>query len=485
MTLKTKTALKSEITAQFPDNSTGLIAPINLRNVTQDIVDSYAQSATGMSINVTDPTFGADPTGTLDSAPAIQAAINALPAAGGTVVIPPGTYKIGETITIGSGTATTASGRTGVRIVGLGVTSGANFTGFPAGSQVHWLWTGPSNGVMLQVNGPLQGWGLENIQFDGGSLAPTGMLLVAAMNGLGNGLTFTNCLTGVRSTTYDTFAGVGDANSMHNTWINTNLNIPVNGTGVILTGGQTILGFNALSNTCYDTWINTTFNMLAGGTATGLILQACDSNIFIDSHFFGTGTSVVFDYQTMSSAQGNWPSSNVFQGVDALVTGSQWVNKGTPAVFSVPGTGARPNLIYGLQEGNGGEFPNLANTSNGLPLMAVGLNRVNISAAEGPITMFTPWYAQFMRINYSLVVLTAATGGTIGVTFAWTDPGITPTQSLSVASATANAATKGSLVQGSVYLNAAAGHPVTYQVNFAGVSGVPTFTLNASFERLN
>lgn len=44
--------------------------------------------------------FGADPTGTNDSAPAIQAALNALGAQGGTVFMPAGTYKVGSTLAI-------------------------------------------------------------------------------------------------------------------------------------------------------------------------------------------------------------------------------------------------------------------------------------------------------------------------------------------------------------------------------------------------
>jgi hypothetical protein len=44
--------------------------------------------------------FGADPKGVSDSYPAIKAAMDALPASGGVVFIPEGTYKIGSTITI-------------------------------------------------------------------------------------------------------------------------------------------------------------------------------------------------------------------------------------------------------------------------------------------------------------------------------------------------------------------------------------------------
>ncbi len=44
--------------------------------------------------------FNADPTGVNDSKAAFVSAINGLPSAGGVVIIPAGTYKIGSTITI-------------------------------------------------------------------------------------------------------------------------------------------------------------------------------------------------------------------------------------------------------------------------------------------------------------------------------------------------------------------------------------------------
>lgn len=45
-------------------------------------------------INVTRAPYGADPTGVLDSTAGIQAAIDALSTSGGTLIFPPGTYKI-------------------------------------------------------------------------------------------------------------------------------------------------------------------------------------------------------------------------------------------------------------------------------------------------------------------------------------------------------------------------------------------------------
>lgn len=60
-----------------------------------------ALTAQGAVYNVLNAAYsgGADPTGVSDSAAAWQAAINAVPAGGGAVIVPPGTYKIASTVT--------------------------------------------------------------------------------------------------------------------------------------------------------------------------------------------------------------------------------------------------------------------------------------------------------------------------------------------------------------------------------------------------
>jgi hypothetical protein len=61
-------------------------------------------TAMGAAGNVLNAAYagGADPTGAADSTSAIQAAINALPATGGTVYLPAGTYKVASTLTVNS-----------------------------------------------------------------------------------------------------------------------------------------------------------------------------------------------------------------------------------------------------------------------------------------------------------------------------------------------------------------------------------------------
>lgn len=65
--------------------------------------------------------FGADPTGASDATTAIQNAINALPARGGIVRIPSGTFKITSSLVIGDGNgAANASTKNGVKLIGEG-----------------------------------------------------------------------------------------------------------------------------------------------------------------------------------------------------------------------------------------------------------------------------------------------------------------------------------------------------------------------------
>lgn len=78
-----------------------------------------ALAAMGATFNVLNAAYagGADPTGAADSQPAFAAAIASLPAAGGTITVPAGTYKLNSTVTVT--VAPTAS----VRIIGAGLES--------------------------------------------------------------------------------------------------------------------------------------------------------------------------------------------------------------------------------------------------------------------------------------------------------------------------------------------------------------------------
>ena len=105
--------------------------------------DGTSQDTANNGINVV--SYGADPSGIVDSTAAIQDAIKAVPTAGGVVVFPAGTYKISSTILItasnvilqGMGIGSTSSG--GSRIVASSgaVTPIVEVAGASSGSLVH------------------------------------------------------------------------------------------------------------------------------------------------------------------------------------------------------------------------------------------------------------------------------------------------------------------------------------------------------------
>jgi hypothetical protein len=76
-------------------------APLSAGYITDQNNTADVLAGMGAAYNVLNTAYagGADPTGTADSAAAIQAAINAIPAAGGVVYLPPGTYKVASTLT--------------------------------------------------------------------------------------------------------------------------------------------------------------------------------------------------------------------------------------------------------------------------------------------------------------------------------------------------------------------------------------------------
>lgn len=121
-------------------------------------------------ISVTD--FGADPTGSIDSAPAINAAIATL-TSGGTIYIPKGTYRLLSTISLAEDMNILGAGRRATTLTQY--TSGIPVITQPAGnsyssvSEVGLTVGGGATGVNLasQLDGEMR-W--VNCQFDGGDV---------------------------------------------------------------------------------------------------------------------------------------------------------------------------------------------------------------------------------------------------------------------------------------------------------------------------
>ena len=270
---------------------------------------------------------GVDKTGASDSTVGIQAAITSL-TSGQDLIFPPGTYKISNTIFIGDGTSATNSTYQGVCLRGQGVPPQGAF-GISTNSPVKIVWAGAVNGTMIQVSGPLSGWGIVNIMLDGLSVAGTGVVLQSAQNGDIDWLTVVGCKQFcMRFACYGTYPLDGQANTMHNTFRNITLIMPNFSTvfGIAFQGA----GPPNPASCCFNLFNNTTI-VLLGTNCFAMYLLAADTNHFIDTHFINYGgmpnAGLTFDYTLFDS----WPGANVFDGIDnAGFGGTAWQNNGTP-----------------------------------------------------------------------------------------------------------------------------------------------------------
>lgn len=341
-------------------------------------------SASYPSINVL--SFGAKGDGSADDTSAIQAAINALPTSGGEIIFPVGNYKITSTLSIGNGTGAAASTRQGVILRGVGIPVQQGFPGFTATVGPKITWAGGTGSSIINVAGPLQGWGVQNLYLNCASIGTMqGITVTSAQYGDNRNLAIFNCFRGIASSTVVPFGSFTNTDSFNNKWYQTTVVVPATAgaMGILLTGAA------ATANTDYNTFTNTDIFLPASSSPNGIYIQVADTNHFYNTHIYGgsaTAVCVTFDY----SIANQFPSANRFTGIDLGTCGggATWNPSGTP------GAGAKPNYAY-IDEANGATVPNIVNlmavSSNGYVTSPGGNNAgTNILGAW---TAFTPTVA--------------------------------------------------------------------------------------------
>lgn len=303
-------------------------------------------------IDVTLPPYNCDPSGSRDSTLGIQQAISDLGAIGGVVYLP-GTFLISSTLPIGNGASGVASTRNGVVLLGAAPPQTA-YDGYTARPSSSLVWAGSNAIPMIQVLGPLQGWGVQNLLLDGSNVATTGIQVISAQGGDCANLHFINLAAQLQLTAWAAApGGFGEIECMHNNFRNLVHVLPnVNGAS-----GISLLGNNTW-NSAYNRFDNVTIIFPTSGTnaVLGILMGISDSNVFTDVHAFnGTATMAVlyFDY----SFNNAFPSANTFFGIDTKASAliQQAANNGSP------GGQATPNAIFGLMGANGATDPQLAN----------------------------------------------------------------------------------------------------------------------------
>jgi hypothetical protein len=312
-----------------------------------------AQPISGALVTI----FGADPTGGRDSTSAFIQAL----ATGQDVYVPAGLYKISSTLIIGNGTTSTQSKINGQRIIGLGVPGWAPAYSGTATSPVILQWIGAAAGTMVEVQGPMLGWGIQNISLDGNSIADTCLYMLSAQWGDCRDLTLTGFLAG-NGLWFDTrsqtpFGSTQLANCMHNSFKNTTLQFSTaatSGKGIFLDGNSDLT-----SNSCYNSFWNTVFVCGGAPNIFALYLRNTDSNTFHGLHFFDAGSStaaITFDY---TGSSGAWPSSCTFYHVDPSGLTVEFQKSGTPNLPEAS------HFLYGLNRGNGATVPFVAGLNVG------------------------------------------------------------------------------------------------------------------------
>lgn len=262
--------------------------------------------------------YGAVGDGTTDDTTAIQAAINALPTAGGVVHFPKGIYKVMSTITVGNGTNSLQSTRHNVALLGAAVSgTGADVSNTELEGSVL-KWGGSAGGTVLQVVGPIHNVVVKDIKVDGQDLAATGISIIHLTQGHFENVVVTQWTgTAWVLTSRDNFpTGVAYGNS-DNRFVGCYAFDPQQAScnALQLTSGvSSAVSLVGRPDSARNIFVGGTFTF--GGTAgsSGVELAGADNNCFIGTLFekssLGSGgASVLFTQWTSSTS---WPLENIF-----------------------------------------------------------------------------------------------------------------------------------------------------------------------------
>ena len=420
--------------------------------------------------------FGAVGDGVHDDTSAIQACINAASLSNGTVLFPStsGEYIITSPLFLGNGSSSTgASTQAGVTLQG-----GGNTSAFQAPAIKY---TGASTALaMVNVLGPVTHCNITGIFFDANSLAANCVALVAAQLCSVSYCSFFNATTGAIQLRSLPSSPSGNINCQFNNINNIEIALPNISTaiGVQLIGN----GVAEVSNCSFNSFENILIVFPNTTTSfSGFYLQDCDSNQFKNLSMFNGGSGTVcFNFDYTGTSAGGWPSNNTFIGFDpdgglsGVVTA--YNNIGTPAV------NAKPNRFWSVYDTNSGIYPKIANTIYLPEIINPGVTALSQTANIG-LTNLTPqplFQNALWRVSWYLEVITAGTGGTIALSFGWTDSA----QAESFTSPSLNLNSKG-YISGTNIMRALGTTNIQYSTLLSSPTGSPVYNLHIRLEKLD
>ena len=294
--------------------------------------------------------FSVFPNSTTDSAPGINAAIAAItPGPGVAAFSVPGFYTCASTINIGNGSTSAVSSQNGIYV---SVSPSAPLSGITGesdlavGSVVELRTAAgfPSGNALVQVNGPIFGWGLSGIRLRCSPVGAVsfGLHLSAARSGVSDDLQILDfAVAGHYTTSLQNLTLSMSANTMKNRYRGMYIRVPLNAfaKGILWNGN----GVDANTNTWGEIYDHLLIEFPQNNTTVtvyGVYLSDCDSQLLRHTRFQYAGNStngssgsgsnmpVVFDF-TGTGLQTR-PTDVVFDMVDFGNTSSSVVYSGSP-----------------------------------------------------------------------------------------------------------------------------------------------------------
>ncbi|RWM26885.1 hypothetical protein [Mesorhizobium sp.] len=294
--------------------------------------------------------FGALGDGTTDDITPINKAILALPVIGGRVIFDALTYRTSGPIIIGDGTSSTFSTRYGVSLVGANVPIDPPvWSAYPQATGTK-IKIDNVTGAIVDVRGPLRGWGVSNMVLQGNALTNYGIKAMSAGFGRVENVSIYSCQSdGVHLNCYSTASFAPTTQNVNTERVHFQNVFIFNGGSSGCAGVRLAGASDGTSSTCFCSF--DTLDIVMGTASVqqyGVYLAVADTNIFTNAHIYGTShatsVAVVADY----SFNATFPSANYFFGLDpALQGGLAFATNGTP------GPNSKLNRVYGCSDLNG------------------------------------------------------------------------------------------------------------------------------------
>jgi hypothetical protein len=237
-------------------------------------------------LNVKD--FGAQGDGVADDYTAIMAAYNALPASGGAIFFPAGTYHFSQPLTFGDGNGSQASSKQNVYLIGQANISGnGDKLMFPTQNRavVRLIFTGSSGSHAVRFNGPMTA-GVSNLFIDGNLQCYYGLYLQHTYMSRYENLFIYRCSVSIRTFAIapSSIVATGDADNVFQS-VHTS-NILQNNTAGLDIGNDTLPTGLCSSRNVFD---SCTFLVGEHSSCTAVAIRGADNNSFRSCMFYVHG----------------------------------------------------------------------------------------------------------------------------------------------------------------------------------------------------